>query len=577
MQNVPNIVRERLKAAPSAVNHPDADVLTAFAEQSLPDSERALVLDHLARCGDCRDVLALALPATETLETAIRPTRSTWMTWPALRWGFVAAGILVIASFGILKYQQHPAPAMMASKSPSLDDLKATAPKNEVEKPVPALTAQAPVQKAQKSDALPPSAVRAVNGVVAANEPKQTPPAASPASAAHAFGSFGGNMGGPVVSGPKPPSQFQFNNNAQQQQQQVSNNAGPVPAMNQPVFDQSASAKQSSPGGSTATVEVVGEAPMLNTETSTVQTKSHDQSTPALARGANPVRVDKAKLPDSPAVGQIYGYVVDPTGAVLPNARITLTPIGNSGTATAVSNSQGAWRIGGIPSGDYKVQAEMPGFQTTVRAFSFDARRPSLYSLTLSPGSVSESVAVSSAAPQADTSVANTVTDNQLSQLPINGRSVSSLSAPSAGQQVRWTISSTGTLQRSFDQGNSWQNVDVNASAAYSSSLQIVDEGPLSREKDTNKKALKRQPATPFFRAVAASGANVWAGGSAGALYHSSDAGNTWTRVIPTSAGSILSGDVVAVDFPDPQHGAIKTSAPETWTTTDSGQSWQKQ
>src|SRR5579863_1737562 len=230
MQNVPNIVRERLKAVPPAVNHPDADVLTAFAEQSLPDAERALVLDHLARCGDCRDVVALALPATETLETAIRPNRSTWMTWPALRWGFVAAGILVIASLGILKYQQHSAPATMASKRQDLDDLKAAAPKNEVEKPVLVLPAPAPVQKAQKSDAPPSSATRIVNGVVAASEPKQTPPAASPASAAHAFhGSFGGNMGGPVVSGPKPPSQFQFNNNAQQQQQQVSNNAGPVP------------------------------------------------------------------------------------------------------------------------------------------------------------------------------------------------------------------------------------------------------------------------------------------------------------------------------------------------------------
>jgi hypothetical protein len=573
MQNVPNIVRERLKATPPAVNHPDADLLTAFAEQSLPDGERALVLDHLARCGDCRDVLALALPASETLETAIRPNRSTWMTWPALRWGFVAAGILVIASLGILKYQQHSAPAMMASKRQDLDDLKAAAPKNEVEKPVPALIAPAPVQK---SDAPPPPTARVVNGVVAAREPKQTLPAAPSASPAHSFrASAGGVIGGPVVSGPKPPSQFQFNNN-QQQQQQMSNYAVPATAVNQ-QFDQLSSTKQAPAGAAAATVEVTAEVPMINTETSTVQTKSGDQSARALAKSTNPVRVDKAKLPDSPAVGQIYGYVVDPSGAVLPNARITLTPVGNSGTATAVSNAQGAWRIGGIPSGDYKVQAEAPGFKSTVRAFSFDASRPSLYSLTLSPGSVSEAVAVAAASPQADTSVANTVTSNQLNELPINGRDVSSLNATSAGQQPRWTISSTGTLQRSFDQGNSWQTVDVNASAAYSTSLQIVAEESRSKEKDAGKKALKRQLATPIFRAVAASGANVWAGGSAGALYHSSDAGNTWTRVVPTSAGSILSGDILALDFPDPQRGTVKTSAPETWTTTDAGQTWQKQ
>ena len=68
MQNVPKIVRERLKAATPAVDHPDADVLTAFAERSLPKREQGVVLEHLARCGDCRDIVALALPATEPVE-----------------------------------------------------------------------------------------------------------------------------------------------------------------------------------------------------------------------------------------------------------------------------------------------------------------------------------------------------------------------------------------------------------------------------------------------------------------------------------------------------------------------------
>ena len=62
MQNVPKIVRDRLQAAAPAVNHPDADLLTAFAERSLPEHERTVVLEHLARCGDCRDIVALALP-----------------------------------------------------------------------------------------------------------------------------------------------------------------------------------------------------------------------------------------------------------------------------------------------------------------------------------------------------------------------------------------------------------------------------------------------------------------------------------------------------------------------------------
>jgi photosystem II stability/assembly factor-like uncharacterized protein len=72
-------------------------------------------------------------------------------------------------------------------------------------------------------------------------------------------------------------------------------------------------------------------------------------------------------------------------------------------------------------------------------------------------------------------------------------------------------------------------------------------------------------------------GTEVWAGGSTGALFHSSDGGNHWTRVVPLFAGSTLTGDVVTVEFSDPQHGKITTSTPEVWTTTDAGQTWQKQ
>src|SRR5579863_9520258 len=114
MQNVPKIVRDRLQAPPPVVNHPDADLLTAFAEQALPVAERDTVLEHLARCGECRDIVALALPASEALEPAVRPARSGWLTGPVLRWGFVAAGVVVVASLSILQYRRLSSPPTMA-------------------------------------------------------------------------------------------------------------------------------------------------------------------------------------------------------------------------------------------------------------------------------------------------------------------------------------------------------------------------------------------------------------------------------------------------------------------------------
>jgi len=179
--------------------------------------------------------------------------------------------------------------------------------------------------------------------------------------------------------------------------------------------------------------------------------------------------------------------------------------------------------------------------------------------------------------------MAGSVTNRDVSQIPVNGRVLAQLTSLSAGTLPRWTITSTGTLQRSFDQGNSWQSVDVNAGgpsgAAAGASFEAVAKASRAKEteKDADKKSLKRQPAAPTFRVVTAAGLEVWAGGSSGVLYHSLDAGSHWTRVVPASAGSILTGDVVSLEFPDPQHGKITTSAPEVWTTSDAGQTWQKQ
>ena len=43
--------------------HPDAEVLSAFAEQALGAKERGKLLGHLAQCGRCREIVALAREA----------------------------------------------------------------------------------------------------------------------------------------------------------------------------------------------------------------------------------------------------------------------------------------------------------------------------------------------------------------------------------------------------------------------------------------------------------------------------------------------------------------------------------
>ncbi len=172
--------------------------------------------------------------------------------------------------------------------------------------------------------------------------------------------------------------------------------------------------------------------------------------------------------------------------------------------------------------------------------------------------------------------------------LPSEVRNVAAIGVHSPPLLPLWTITSAGALQRSFDQGKTWQSVDVSASLiasnfASNDATSLNISASTSSTKEEKKKAkdadksLKRPVATPAFRAVAASGSEVWAGGSWGLLYHSLDSGNHWTRIVPAAAGTSLTGDILSIEFPDPQHGRLSTSTSETWITTDDGGTWQKQ
>ena len=105
-EGLPKLVLERLRATQSAT-HPDADLLTAFAERSLSTSERDNVLQHLAACPDCREIVALATPEQAVAPPPL-PTQTSWLTWPYLRWGAALACVVVVGAAVTLR-QQHPA------------------------------------------------------------------------------------------------------------------------------------------------------------------------------------------------------------------------------------------------------------------------------------------------------------------------------------------------------------------------------------------------------------------------------------------------------------------------------------
>ncbi|MFP5204923.1 MAG: carboxypeptidase-like regulatory domain-containing protein, partial [Acidobacteriota bacterium] len=62
--------------------------------------------------------------------------------------------------------------------------------------------------------------------------------------------------------------------------------------------------------------------------------------------------------------GSILGTVTDPTGAVVPNAKITITNIDNGFVRTTVSNGTGNFSLPDLPVGHYQLRIEMQGFKT---------------------------------------------------------------------------------------------------------------------------------------------------------------------------------------------------------------------
>jgi hypothetical protein len=92
--------------------------------------------------------------------------------------------------------------------------------------------------------------------------------------------------------------------------------------------------------------------------------------------------------------GQIGGYIIDPSGAIVPGALVTVTQLDTGAVRRATTDNSGRWIVGNMPSGRVKVMATMQGFRSIVRDLSYNADYPTSINFALQLGSVAETVAV---------------------------------------------------------------------------------------------------------------------------------------------------------------------------------------
>ena len=62
--------------------------------------------------------------------------------------------------------------------------------------------------------------------------------------------------------------------------------------------------------------------------------------------------------------GSITGKVLDPAGAVIPGAKVTVTDVGTNVSSALTSNSTGYWEVNFLTPGEYSVTVEAAGFKT---------------------------------------------------------------------------------------------------------------------------------------------------------------------------------------------------------------------
>ena len=105
---IPRIIRERLQTATAvnATEHPEANLLSAFSENLLRADERDQVLQHLATCAACRQVVALAAVSRREREPLVVTERRP-LRWKILRWTALGASAAAMVAV-VAVYQQKP-------------------------------------------------------------------------------------------------------------------------------------------------------------------------------------------------------------------------------------------------------------------------------------------------------------------------------------------------------------------------------------------------------------------------------------------------------------------------------------
>ncbi len=140
------------------------------------------------------------------------------------------------------------------------------------------------------------------------------------------------------------------------------------------------------------------------------------------------------------STGSIQGTITDQSGAVVPNARVTITNKGTGQTFSVNTTSAGAYASGALIPGDYVVRVEAKGFKTVQSPVTVQVNVTSSGNMKLEVGQETQVVEVQVSGTQVNTeqaTVQGILTAQQIENLPINGRNFLDLAQLEPGVQIQ--------------------------------------------------------------------------------------------------------------------------------------------
>jgi len=135
--------------------------------------------------------------------------------------------------------------------------------------------------------------------------------------------------------------------------------------------------------------------------------------------------------------GSLTGVVTDPSGAVIPGAKVTLTDVGKNIDFPALTNTAGRYVVRALPPSSYRLKVEVSGFKTHIQDdIVLAVNQNSSIDVSMQVGATNQTIEVTGGAGLRGTQDAGTDREVQralVNEFPLLGRGIYDLATTAPG------------------------------------------------------------------------------------------------------------------------------------------------